>query len=411
MARVSAVRQRSLRELNLAAVLGVIYDDVAAPSRAAVAARTGLTKATVSTLVDQLIAARFVRELPLPEPRRAGRPGVPLAPQPRSLVGLGLEVNVGYYGARALDLTGTVVAERVVEADLVGSDPADVLGDLRSLTSELIAQLDADGMVPLGARLALPGLVRAEAGVLEVAPNIGWRSVRAADLLALEGLDVHLRNEAKLAGLAQTPLRPANRRRHGEGEVPSSFIYLSGHVGIGSAILIEGRPVPGQHGWSGEIGHVVVTPDGRACGCGNRGCLEQYAGRSAILTAAGLDPWAPFEELTGRLAAGDPAALAAIADAADALGRALAGFVNIVDVETIVLGGIYAPLYPRIAPRIVEIVNDQVLFAPLVRIEVREASERAYAAMTGGARDVLHEMLAQPAAWIGRDLPPAAPPQ
>src|SRR5699024_8705903 len=112
-------------------------------------------------------------------------PIFPLGPRPRSLVGFGLEVNVGYYGARALDLTGEVVAERVVEADLVGSDPAAVLGDLRELTLDLLGDLRGEGMAAAGARLALPGLVRASTGVLEVAPNIGWRAVDPAALLDL----------------------------------------------------------------------------------------------------------------------------------------------------------------------------------------------------------------------------------
>ena len=99
--RSTAARQHTLREYNLALVSQALFDAPSPRSRADIAATTGLTRATVSVLVDQLIEARLVRELPPVTPMRAGRPAVPITPAERTVVGLGLEVNVDYLGGRS----------------------------------------------------------------------------------------------------------------------------------------------------------------------------------------------------------------------------------------------------------------------------------------------------------------------
>ncbi|HWV79172.1 MAG TPA: transcriptional regulator, partial [Isoptericola sp.] len=204
----AASRQHTLRERNLRLVAAAVFEASAPPSRADVAAATGLTRATVSTLVDRLVAGGLVAELPPVAAQKAGRPAVPLVRAGRSVVGLGLEVNVDYLGARALDLVGDVVAERVVTGSLHDSDPREVLARLRALAAEVIAEVEAGGMRVAGARLALPGLVDVRDGRLEVAPNLGWSSVEPVPELDLrtgdgDPLDVEVANEAKLAALAE----------------------------------------------------------------------------------------------------------------------------------------------------------------------------------------------------------------
>src|SRR5689334_14295318 len=117
------LRQDWMREHNLSLALSAVLEAVEPISRAQVAARTGLSRAAVTTLVDRLVETGLVRELaPVALPR--GRPAVPLGPAEHAVAALGLEVNVDYLGVRALDLTGEVIAERVVHGDLRGSEPA-----------------------------------------------------------------------------------------------------------------------------------------------------------------------------------------------------------------------------------------------------------------------------------------------
>ncbi|MDO8143986.1 ROK family protein [Isoptericola sp. 178] len=396
----SASRQHTLRERNLRLVARAIYDAAAAPgspdqvppSRADVATATGLTRATVSTLVDRLLAARLVTELPPVPAQRAGRPAVPLVPARRTVVGVGLEVNVDYLGVRVLDLAGDVVAERVETGSFHDSDPAAVLARLGALASDVVAGVRADGMQVAGARLALPGLVDARTGELEVAPNLGWSSLDPVPPLGLGELPVVVANEAKLAALAELA-----------GDVPPSFLYVSGDVGIGGGIVVDGALFLAERGWNGEIGHVVVDPAGPRCTCGAHGCLEQYAGKEAILRAAGLAADAPLGELIALLRAdgGAPAgqARAAVVRAGQALGSALADFVNLTGVSTVVLGGVYTDLEEWLRPEVEAGLADRVLAAPFAPVVVRAAVAGEHAALTGGAREVLREVVADPAAW------------
>ncbi|ANC32656.1 ROK family transcriptional regulator [Isoptericola dokdonensis] len=390
----AASRQHTLRERNLRLVARAVYDAAASgaattpPSRADVAAATGLTRATVSTLVDRLVAARLVAELAPAPAQRAGRPAVPLVPAPRTVVGLGLEVNVDYLGVRVLDLAGDVVAERVERGAFHDADPGRTLGSLGALAADAVARVEAEGMRVAGARLALPGLVDARTGELEVAPNLGWSSLDPVPHLGLD-LPVRVANEAKLAALAELA-----------GDVPDSFLYVSGDVGIGAAIVVDRALFLAERGWNGEVGHVVVDPAGPRCTCGAHGCLEQYAGKEAVLRAAGLASDAAVGDLVTRLQGDDDVARAAVVRAGQALGSALADFVNLTGVSTVVLGGVYTELLPWLAAEVDAGLTERVLAAPFAAPDVRAAGAGKFAALTGGAREVLRDVVADPASWV-----------
>ncbi len=399
-----AARQATLREHNLALVARAVFESPSPCSRADIAAASGLTRATVSTLVDRLVAASIVAELPPATPQRAGRPAVPLAPAPRTIVGLGLEVNVDHLGGRVLDLTGDVVAEHVDPDDLHDSDPAEVLARLGRIARDLLDAVRADGMRVAGAHLALPGLIDPRAGRLEVAPNLGWSHLEPVALLGLDpDLPVRIGNEAKLAALAQSsrgvvPVRAADDR-----PVPSSYLYVSGDVGIGSAIVVDGRLFQGRHGWTGEVGHVVVDPRGPRCRCGATGCLEQYAGKDALLRGAGLPVDADTSLLVAALDAGEPAALGTVEQAGTALGSALADYVNLVDIDTVLLGGIYPALLPYLRGAAEAELRTRVLAAPWTDVQLVPAPLGDHATLTGGAREVLRGVVEDPSAWVGED--------
>jgi len=391
-------RQGTLREHNLRLVLGHILDaaagaDPTPPSRADVATATGLTRGSVSALVDLLISARLVAELAPVSTARAGRPAVPLVPAAGTVAGIGAEVNVDYLGVRALDLAGRVVGHRVVTGDFRDSDPAAVLARLAELVGELLAGLPAD-LRPAGICLALPGLVDRITGPLRQAPNLGWRDVDVAALLAthpvLDGLPIRLANEANLAARAES----------WAGQAGDSFLYVSGEVGIGAAVVLGGEVFAGRHGWAGEIGHTAVEPEGPPCTCGARGCLEQYAGKDALLRAAGRPLTDSAEDLVAAATAGDAAAATALRRGGDALGVALANFVNLVDVERVVLGGIYAPLAPWLTDPVIAQLRTRVLAAAWEDARVQVAGGGPHAALQGAALAVLRTVVEDPSAWV-----------
>ncbi|HLR27486.1 MAG TPA: ROK family transcriptional regulator [Ruania sp.] len=388
-----AVRQESLREHNLALVAREVLTATSAPSRADVAARTGLNRATVSRLVAELVAGRLIVE-DEPVAAGAGRPATPLRPAPGTVGGLGLEASIDYLGARALDLAGNTIAEEILPGDYRSSDPHEVLQQLGDLGRSVTARAIEAGAAMTGATLALPGLVTGER--LLVAPNLGWQDVDPADHLGmLPGRHRGLDNEARLAALAEL-----------SGSDSSSFLFISAGVGIGAAIVVDGEYTAGVHGFAGELGHVCVDPAGPRCRCGASGCLETFAGTAAICQTAGLGSLAQVHE---AVVAGDDAALAAVEGAGRALGRALAGMVNLVDVTDVIVGNTLAELLEPMRPAVREELDQRLLAAQWAPVELRAARVQHQPALTGAARAALEPVVADPSSFLADEVIPFDP--
>jgi predicted NBD/HSP70 family sugar kinase len=167
---------------------------------------------------------------------------------------------------------------------------------------------------------------------------------------------------------------------------------------------VDGRVFRGAHGFAGELGHLVAEPSGPPCSCGGRGCLEQIAGQEALLRAAGLPvtrpaagPEGSVGSLVGRLNAGDPAALRAVTRAGHALGGALASVVNLIDPDTIVLGGVFSPLAGWIRPPLESVLagGSGALRRGVPPVEISGLAEGA--AVLGAAGLVVDRVIANPA--------------
>jgi predicted NBD/HSP70 family sugar kinase len=392
------LRQASLRHANLALVARTVLAADSPPSRADVAVVTSLTRSTVSRLVDELVAGGILEEVEsvVGGPGRPGRPATPLRASTGRFAALGLQVGVGHLAVRLVDLTGAVLAERLLTADLAGSRPGSTLRRLRTMAGRVLESAPL-GCHVVGAGLALPGIVDVEAGRLLSAPNLGWEDVVPGTALeaVLGGLPLRIGNEADLAAHAYAHPAP------GHDSQPQDFVYLSGEVGIGGAVVVDGDVMTGRHGWAGEIGHVCVDPDGPPCRCGSTGCLEQYAGRLAMLDAAGLDASTTPSELAARARDGDEKARAATRSAARALGVALAGVVNVLDIPTVVLGGHLAQVGDLLTPEVEEILGRRVLSGRWVRPRVVIASDDPAPGAMGAALLALDELVRDPVEVLG----------
>jgi predicted NBD/HSP70 family sugar kinase len=389
-----SARQSTVRAANLALVLRTVCAAAEPASRADVAGATGLTRATAARLADDLIAAGLLDEVDRAPIVRRGRPATPLAPGAR-YAGVGLQVDAGLLAARVVDLRGRVVAEEVEDGDFVGSDPQSTLERLSVLALRLVDRLPHLCLV--GAGLALPGLVDIGAGVLLRAPNLGWSGERPVDVLARflpADLVPTLGNEADLAARTIAGSAPGRAGLHRD------FLYLSGQIGIGGAVVLGGRAMTGSSGWAGEVGHVCVDPGGPPCRCGSTGCLEQYAGRDTLLAAAGLPRGTASGVLARRAAEGDPAALHALDSAAWALGVALAGALNVLDIPTVVLGGHLGELGDLLCPAVEEHLSRRVLSARWRRPRIAAAATAPGAGATGAALRALDDVLADPGRWL-----------
>lgn len=401
-------QQTSLRGHNLGLVARTVAAAEVPPSRADLAAETGLTRATVSRLVDALLEAEILAELEPVSVQRAGRPAVPLVPASGTYAAIGLEANVDYLGGMVVDLAGNVMSDRVVLGDHQDSDAADVLAQLGHLGQSLANLARRRGARVVGVGLAVPGLVDHGSTFLRVAPRLGWREVSPYPLLDVDGwltriggLGLTAGNDAALAAVAETSLMTS---------IPSqdrTFLYVSGEVGVGAAIVIAGELFHGRHGWSGELGHCLVDPNGPTCQCGAVGCLEVYAGTSAMLQAAGLEirgsalAGVPeLQELKRAAEAGEPRAVAAVESAGRALGSAIGDAINLLDVTTVVLGHRYADIADLLRPTLAEAFAHRALSAPWATPEIRASLSGELPSLMGAARQVTNAVLADPLAWL-----------
>ncbi|WP_280396592.1 ROK family protein [Nocardia carnea] len=172
------------------------------------------------------------------------------------------------------------------------------------------------------------------------------------------------------------------------------FVYVSGDVGVGAGLVLQGRVHRGVHRFGGELGHVAIERKGRACSCGGRGCVEQYAGLPAILRAAGCTR---TSELQRALGSGDPAARAAVTDAGSALGVALASLVSICEIPVVVLGGAYCVVYDHLRPAVAAELERRVLAAPAHRTELRVSALGEDSAVRGAAGAITWHLCTEPA--------------
>lgn len=332
-------------------------------SRAELAQETGLTKGTVSALVADLLERDLVAELDTPRAGRVGRPATDVAISGRSVAGIGIEIGVDHVAATVVDLGGEVRAHARRDADNRNGTTEVVLDRVRRVTESVLAITDAEQVRCVGAAMAVPGLVDPSSGTLVVAPNLrGFDTdlAAAASRIGLpRSLALTVDNEANLGALAEL--------RIGAGRGLSSFVRLSGGLGVGAGIVWDGRLVRGSHGFAGEVGHVVVDPDGAPCSCGARGCLETVAGAGAQADDATV---------------------------AGALAVALRSVVHLIDPEAIVLGGTFAQRGEEFSSAVREQLTATTLGASWSPPDIR-MSELGHDAALLGAASVTLDAVAQ----------------
>jgi predicted NBD/HSP70 family sugar kinase len=346
--------QATVRRSNLALVLGRLRE-AGQRSRADLATDTKLNKATVSSLVAELTRRGLVRETGIRSDGAVGRPARILAVDGAAVGTLGLEANADYIAAHGTDLAGRVLVNRRDSVDLMGATADRALDLLARLAAEALAAMAAAGARVAGIGIAIPGLVDAADGAVLLAPNLGWRDVPVAARLAAAldlgpAVSVLVDNDANLSALAEYRL--------GSEAGTRDLVYLTGEVGVGGGVIVDGRLLRGSDGFGGEVGHMAVDPAGGVlCGCGRIGCWETKVGLAALVRHAMPD--APYRvgrsvrdpedrvaEILQRALAGDARTLNTLEEIGRWLGIGASILVNLVNPRSIVFGGYFAPLWP-----------------------------------------------------------------
>lgn len=407
MANLRRINQEDLRNHNLSVTLDTLLRAQKPMSRADLAKETGLTKATLSLLASMLIESGVVQEGEPVVSATYGRPSTPLEIRGGSIAGIGLQINTDGYGCLALDLNGDTLGREWVSEDMTGTDPYEIFAKLDAMAFPLESRLKRRGCKVVGAGLALPGIVTDDMWLL-VARNLGWENVNLTRFNVVRRLDVVAGNEAKMAAIAQIPGYATERASFlNVVDRTDSFIYLSTDIGIGGAVVRDGEVVMGSHGFAGEIGHLSVAMDGPLCSCGRHGCLEAFAGRRALVEAAGIaeDGDATSSEAIDmflqRWRAGDSDVAKVVDQAADALVSTIASAVNLVDVDTVLLGGLWTHFGDELATVLEGRLRSEILGYPNVKIRVFVPPVALHPSLYGAAEMGLRRFIENPLGYMG----------
>ena len=304
-------------------------------SRAAIVEHTALSRATVSSVVGELKASGLVREDSQERVERGsqGRTATLVRLDAAAGIAVGVDFGKQHLRVAVADLGHRILAERAVE---LPRDQAaeESIAAASGLVCEVLAEarLSRDSIVGVG--MGLPGPVDQNSGELGATTILpAWRGVRAAEAMAESlGLPVRVDNDANLGVLGEWTWGAATGTRN------STYLKLA--TGIGAGLIIDGRLFRGSAGMAGEIGHVIIDPEGPLCRCGNRGCLEMLAGVPPLLDL--LRPAlgdVTFKDVIELTRAGNAGCRRVITDAGVMIGMAVGSLCNLVNPERVVVGG------------------------------------------------------------------------
>jgi glucokinase-like ROK family protein len=382
--------QGFVRHLNKSVLLNLLR--LRSPlSRADLAKLSGLTRATVSTLVQQLVEDHLVEETGFGK-SRPGRPSRLLDLNASGGYAIGADLGVDYLLVVVLDLKGRPIwRKRDIKSER--SDAREHVASLAQLIEEGIDAIPPTPLGPLGIGVGVHGLVEYPRGHLVFAPNLAWRDVPVADMLAKRfSIPVFVDNEANAGALAETWV--------GAAREVQNLVYLSIGIGLGTGIVIDGELYRGATGTAGEFGHTTVDAFGPLCGCGNRGCLEVFASERALISdlqPLRFDSATVAADQVFRAADdGEPVAIAALRRVGEYLGIGVANVVNTFNPQLVVIGGPMARGGAYLLDPVQHVVEQRALAHPRLstRVAISQLGESACA--IGSGVMVLKELFRAP---------------
>jgi len=303
-------------------------------TRSALARSTGLSRTTISTLLGELIEQGIVAEASDGGARRgAGRPATVVRLDHSAGAAVSIDVGARHLAVAVGDLAHQVRAERWVPLP-AAHRAVDGMDRAAELVRDALAEADVEKSV-IGAAMGLPAPISQPAGLV-ASSNIlpGWADVHVADEMSERlGIPVFVENDSNLGALAESAW--------GAGAGFDQLAYIKAATGIGAGLVQDGKLFRGTTGTAGEIGHTTVAEDGPICRCGNRGCLELYAGGAALLDA--LHQSHPdvetLEQVVQLAHENHPACARVLADAGRHIGVAIANLINLFNPRRIIVGG------------------------------------------------------------------------
>jgi predicted NBD/HSP70 family sugar kinase len=388
-----------IRRHNLSAVLAPLH--LTGPmTRSELTAHTGLNRSTVADLVGELTDLGLVTEGPGLTSSGPGRPSPVVEVRPHGAAVLAIELSVDSIAVATLGLGGRVFNRIRIARPRGHVSPEEMVEDAAQLAEPLLDALPPEHGFA-GVAAAMVGITRRSDGFVHLAPNLGWREIPLGEMLATAldvGHPITVANEADLGALGEF--------RRGTQAGVRNLVYVHGEVGIGTGVIVDGKPLLGMLGYAGEAGHMLVNPGGRRCHCGATGCWETEAGEPAVLRHAGVETaetgMGLIDEVVSKAEAGDGQTLDAMNRVGRWLGVGVGDLVNIFNPELVLLGGLFHRLYGYLEESVMAGARSRMLAAPGETVEIARGDLGVDAPLIGAAELVLSEVIADPAAFRNR---------
>jgi glucokinase-like ROK family protein len=266
--------QQVVKKNNKSLVLQMIIEQEPL-SRADIAQVTGLNKATVSSLVNELLEEELTYESG-PGESSGGRRPVLLHFNKGAGFSIGIDIGVNYILSVLTDLRGAILIEK--KLPIPDSSFSVVIEQVKKMIRTITAEMPDNRYGIIGIGIGVPGIVDKD-GVVLLAPNLGWKNITLKKEIEDEfNVPVCIENEANAGAYGE--------KQFGTGQYLQNIIYISAGIGIGVGIILNGDLYRGKSGFSGEMGHMIIDVDGKQCSCGSKGCWEAYASELALLKLA-----------------------------------------------------------------------------------------------------------------------------
>ncbi|WHZ03199.1 ROK family transcriptional regulator [Neobacillus sp. YX16] len=315
--------QQIVKKNNKALVLQLIMEKEPI-SRADIAQVSGLHKATVSSLVNELLEEALIFESG-PGESSGGRRPVILHFNKVAGYAVGIDIGVNYVLCVLTDLNGNILIEK--NQSVKRTPYPSIMAIIQSMIQSIIDEMPASRYGIIGIGVGVPGIVNKQGSIL-LAPNLGWTNIQLKkDLEELFHVPIIIENEANAGAFGE--------QQFGAGQDFQNIVYISAGIGIGVGIILNKELYQGKNGFSGEMGHMIIDLNGKPCSCGSRGCWEAYASENALLELANSDSLESLIELAEN---GDETAQRLFGEIGTYLGYGINNIINTFNPDQVILG-------------------------------------------------------------------------
>ncbi|MBP1154769.1 MULTISPECIES: ROK family transcriptional regulator [unclassified Paenibacillus] len=382
-----------LKTLNKSTLLNLIQRQ-APLSRADLAKKTRLTRATVSALVEELIAEHWVLETGIGESSGGRRPMM-LELNSNAGCVIGLDLRMTNILLIITDMQGKILRKSVIPYDAqpgIGrssSSPYKLLQQIVAIVEQEKGGLPETPLGLVGTGIGVHGFVEYPSGRIVFMPHTGWKGLSWKEELETRlGLPVILDNEANLAALGEHEFGAGADSNAGD------MLYLSISGGIGAGFISGGELFRGSGGLAGEVGHTTIEANGLPCPCGNRGCWERYASERAVADKLALE-YAPgiTERLLGRLREKDPEVLSAIREAGEYLGIGIGNMLHTLNPQMIVVGNAMSEYSSWMNECVQEVLESRFSYVRSFQAQVRYSRLGEDSCALGAASSIIRSAM------------------